>query len=225
MLVCMYMRRTEEEAEATRQALLEAALRLFSSKGYAATGLEEIAAAANVTRGAIYHHFDNKAHLYRTLLQSFAGRFDAQVAAAIEEGGTFLEICRRVMIKPLAYLEQEHDFAAFYELVQFHTVDIPELQEVHQAQMAGVDRMVQTIGGYFQAGIVQGVVRPALDPQHLARTFVALQNGLIHLWLVQQKSFSLTEAAQTAAGLFVAGIAAGTATGTAAGTADPDGAP
>lgn len=203
------MRRTQEEAEATRRAILAAALRLFSEKGYAATRLSDIADAAGVTRGAIYHHFDNKAHLYRTLLKDFAGQFDEQVAAAIGEGGPFLQICRQVMVRPLAYLEENEAFAAFYELVQFHTVDVPELRGAHRQQMLQVGGVLENIAGYFAVGMEQGVVQAALDPQELARSFVALQNGLIHLWLVRNRAFSLTQAAVTAADVFVAGIAAG----------------
>lgn len=201
------MRRTKEEAEATRQAVLAAALHLFSERGYAATRLSDIAEAAGVTRGAIYHHFDDKAHLYRTLLRGFADEFSRQVAAAIQEGGSFLEICRRVMVNPLVYLEQNDEFAAFYELVQFHTVDIPELRGAHREQMAQAGAVLENITGYFRAGIEEGVVRTTLEPRELARVFVALQNGLIHLWLVRERAFSLAEAAATAADVFIAGIA------------------
>ena len=62
------MRRTKEEAAVTRATLLKAALAVFSSKGYDATTLDDIASAAKVTRGAIYWHFKSKADLYNTLI-------------------------------------------------------------------------------------------------------------------------------------------------------------
>ena len=52
------MRRTKEQAEQTRVAILEAAERLFLEKGVAQCSLEQIARAAGVTRGAVYWHFD-----------------------------------------------------------------------------------------------------------------------------------------------------------------------
>ena len=63
------MRRTKEEAEQTRQDLLDAALTVFSQKGYTATRLEDVARTAGVTRGAIYHHFGSKADLYGALIE------------------------------------------------------------------------------------------------------------------------------------------------------------
>jgi AcrR family transcriptional regulator len=60
------MRRTQEERRAaTRAGLIAAARRLFGERGYAAVSIEEIADAAGVTRGALYHHFEDKRALFR----------------------------------------------------------------------------------------------------------------------------------------------------------------
>lgn len=62
------MRRTKEEAEKTREAILEAAEALFLRKGVSKTSLEEIARTAGMTRGAVYWHFKNKSHLINELV-------------------------------------------------------------------------------------------------------------------------------------------------------------
>jgi len=58
-------RRTKEEAEGTRTRIVDAAERVFRDKGVAHASLEDVAAAARVTRGAIYWHFKDKAELFR----------------------------------------------------------------------------------------------------------------------------------------------------------------
>lgn len=73
-------RNTREGMEQTRQALIAAARRLFAEKGYAETATPEIVAAAGVTRGALYHHFDDKKALFEAVLAAEA----EAVAAAIE---------------------------------------------------------------------------------------------------------------------------------------------
>src|SRR3954454_2657221 len=59
--------RRAEQAEGTRSALIEAARPLFAERGYAGVGTEEIVAAARVTRGAIYYHFEDKRDLFRAV--------------------------------------------------------------------------------------------------------------------------------------------------------------
>jgi AcrR family transcriptional regulator len=56
-----------QHAEATRRAVLDAARSLFGRNGYAQTSVEEIADAALVTKGAVYHHFANKEALFRAV--------------------------------------------------------------------------------------------------------------------------------------------------------------
>jgi AcrR family transcriptional regulator len=62
-------RRTSEEAERTRKSLLQAARRLFTEKGFDSVSLEEVAAEAAVTRGALYHHFGGKEGLFREVVR------------------------------------------------------------------------------------------------------------------------------------------------------------
>jgi AcrR family transcriptional regulator len=64
-------RRTQaERSAATRQALTDAARRLWGERGYAAVGTPEIAAEAGVTRGAMYHQFPDKAALFRAVAEA-----------------------------------------------------------------------------------------------------------------------------------------------------------
>lgn len=60
-------RRTKEEALATRDSLLDAAERVFGRRGVTRTTLDEVAAEAGVTRGALYWHFRGKDELFRAM--------------------------------------------------------------------------------------------------------------------------------------------------------------
>jgi AcrR family transcriptional regulator len=62
--------RREENARATRSLLLDAGRELFSRRGFAGAGIEEIAEHAGVTTGALYHHFGNKRGLFRAVAEA-----------------------------------------------------------------------------------------------------------------------------------------------------------
>lgn len=76
--------RKEEYAEATRAALVEAARGLFGEKGFAAVSIEEIVQGARVTRGALYHHFDDKQALFRAVLETIESELAERMRAAAQ---------------------------------------------------------------------------------------------------------------------------------------------
>jgi len=81
------MARTQaERSAATQQALIDAARRLWGERGYTEVSTPEIAAAAGVTRGAMYHQYADKAALFRAVIEAMdleiIDRLEASVAAA-----------------------------------------------------------------------------------------------------------------------------------------------
>ncbi|MBU2550710.1 MAG: TetR family transcriptional regulator [Proteobacteria bacterium] len=75
--------RKEEYAEATREALLEAALDRFIARGYAGTTIEDIVRQARVTRGALYHHFSSKEEIFTVVYERIAARLAARLEASV----------------------------------------------------------------------------------------------------------------------------------------------
>ncbi len=61
--------RREEYSDATRHALLESAAELFGEAGYAGTSIDDIAGAARLTKGALYHHFKGKPELFEAVYE------------------------------------------------------------------------------------------------------------------------------------------------------------
>jgi AcrR family transcriptional regulator len=75
-----------QHAEATRRAVLDAAKSLFGRRGYAQTSVDEIADAARVTKGAVYHHFAGKEALFRAVYAEVETGAQARVLRAANPG-------------------------------------------------------------------------------------------------------------------------------------------
>jgi AcrR family transcriptional regulator len=61
----------EERSERSRSQIMEAALKLFSHRGYGATSVRDIAESAGVSKGNVYHHFPDKETIFRALLDQY----------------------------------------------------------------------------------------------------------------------------------------------------------
>ncbi len=85
--------RREEAVDATRAALLASATALFAEKGFAATSLDDVAAAARVTKGALYHHFPGgKLALFEAVFVEVDRLLAERTAAGIPPGATGWEL-------------------------------------------------------------------------------------------------------------------------------------
>jgi len=85
-------RKCKEDAEKTRQAVIESALDVFSEKGYAKATFDEIAARAGFTKGAVYWYFRNKADLVSALIVEYMERKRHELAKNIPEGDTLEDL-------------------------------------------------------------------------------------------------------------------------------------
>ena len=105
------------KADQRRAALIEAAGKLFVEKGYEATTMDEIAAAANFAKGTLYHYFANKADLLHVLREDFEKEIMSRVRSRVES-------CPaedwRGRLK--AWIDAAVD--AYFEMIELHDVVI-----------------------------------------------------------------------------------------------------
>jgi len=198
------MRRSPEDAEQTRLDILDTARGVFSRKGFKGARLEEIAQVAGVTRGAIYHYFGSKHGLYMAILENARSVGQETIDRAASEGGTFLEIVARVLVKGLGILE---DDLAFREAMAL-SLNNQEVEGVAEHAYEEAETLVDTLAGHFRSAIAGGEVRPDLDPTEAARALLGFQNGLSLLWLANTKAFSIKRSAPALAEIYVRGIRA-----------------
>jgi AcrR family transcriptional regulator len=157
--------RREVEAGATREALIEAALELFTERGYAAVGTEEIVARAKVTRGALYHHFEDKRDLFRSV-------FERVEAGLMERIGTRMKTAKDPWELMLNGMRSFLDACEEPAVKQIALTDAPsvlgwqEWREIDNRHGLGLTRAA------LEGAVAAGVLRPiAVEP--MAHLFVA----------------------------------------------------
>jgi len=159
-------------ADQRREQLLDVALRLFAGRGFASTTMDDIAAAAGVTKPLLYQHFDSKRALYLELVDSVAH----DMLVAINEATSHASGPRQ---------QVEAGFAAYFELVVTHQdafrllfgSDVPDDPELSAALRRVEDTVAEAVGPLIDAG---------LDAEHrrlIAYAVVGMATGASRHWL------------------------------------------
>lgn len=180
------MRRTKEESARTRQQILRAARREFARRGVARTTLEHIAAAAGVTRGAIYWHFANKTSLFHAMREQVSlpliDRMNfALLSAAAEDPlaavGTFL----KNLIESIAY---DNATLRTFQILFFKCEYVDEFQSELERQTRRCQELVGQLTTVYQRAQRAGVLRRGLAPSVAALDTCVFVSGLVRLFLI-----------------------------------------
>jgi AcrR family transcriptional regulator len=189
------MRRNEADTIKTRQALLDAAQLVLREKGYAGTTLDDIAKAARVTRGAVYHHFDGKADILQSLCAERYGEFGKKLAkTAARESSAFT----RLRLTILAYFDElntNRDFADLQYILIYKTELTDEIRGGMQAKVENTRETIDQYARLIKASLQENGHHAKLTPIEIAKVLLSFQIGLANLWLADRPSVSLSEEA------------------------------
>ena len=162
-----------------RAAILEAAVRLIRQKGFAATSVDDLCAAAGVTKGAFFHHFRSKDDLGAATARHWSDTTAAMFAAA--DYNRHEDPLDRVF----AYLDLRRTFLQG-EIWAFSCVAGTLAQETHATHPAIRNAAGEAIRGgvdHLRAHLAEALARhpvPGVDAQGLAQFVqVAVQGGIV----------------------------------------------
>jgi TetR/AcrR family acrAB operon transcriptional repressor/TetR/AcrR family transcriptional repressor of mexAB-oprM operon len=185
-------RRTKDEAEQTRNAILDAAERVFNQRGVARTSLEEIARAASVTRGAVYWHFRDKTALCEAMLQRvFLPQEDILDRLATSESDTPLTDLKKACSDCLSLMSRDKRRRRVATILNHRCEYVEEMTAIMKRRWQSKDRMLSRSKILFERAKKLGQLAPGWTPQLAARTLQALMSGIIGNALEREKNFSL----------------------------------
>ncbi|MDX6750470.1 TetR/AcrR family transcriptional regulator [Geminicoccaceae bacterium 1502E] len=162
--------RRRRRKEARPQEILEAALALFTERGFSATRLDDIAARAGVSKGTLYLYFASKEAIFSELVRHAVLPNIARVEALVAGwSGSRASLLRR-MIELLGTALREDRIAAFPKLVIAESGNFPELARQYREEV--IERGLGLFARVIAAGVAAGEFRE-VDSRHAAKLCVA----------------------------------------------------
>ncbi len=200
-------RRKKEDAALTRDAILDAAGRVFREKGVARTRMEDIAAGADCTRGAVYWHFKNKTDVLLALSERVSlPLYDSirQIIAAQPDDP--LGAWRAHLLDSMKTIEsdslQQNTCDTLVNRCELSD-DVEALRDLENQRSAF---FIDSSRQLFEAARAKGDLRADADLAQLALVTHATMLGLLRLWLRQDGDFALRETVDAAVDLLLAGV-------------------
>lgn len=183
--------------------LMAAALGLFARKGYAATSIDDIVAAAGTARGTFYLHFRGKGDLFAMIVDAYLGELESALETldiSIDQPRAELEAFYRETVRTLA------DVPAMKSFVKVMLSDAMATETQDRVE-AFFERIVHFSAEYIARGQRSGRVVPTLEPVALATAIVGAVRGLLSSWTRDREGgFDLVRAVDTVIEVFFRGM-------------------
>ena len=158
--------------QSPREALINAAFRVFATRGYRATRLEEVAEEAGLTKGAIYYHFDGKEDLLRQSVQHRHAEIFTEVDRELDalQAPASVKI-RHVLRRLWRHLMEPAWGYAFRLILGEVRLEFPALFRMWLEE--GPIRAWSTVRDLIRSGVASGEFRPDVDAEVSARIIVS----------------------------------------------------
>ena len=201
------VRRTKDEAQETRNRILDAAERVFSDHGVSRTSLDDIATAAGVTRGAIYWHFKDKSDLFEAMVNRVTLPMEAMVARSSDESvADPLASLKECAVTCLKRTATDPQCRRVFDVVTHKCEYLGEMagvaRRISTIQKGCVDRSEQAIRNAVKRRLLPSSVNPRLAAIGLD----AMLFGLISNWLANNDYVALERQAEAVIALYLDGL-------------------
>lgn len=201
------MRRTKEESEKTREDLLNAAVRIFSEKGIARSTLDEIAKAANVTRGAVYWHFENKTQIFDALHERLHRPLIEMILEDLEKDHPepltqLRDLCLQLLLD-IEKDEQKRQALSLFMMKCDYSGDLAPYKDKHREKKAESMRLFKR---YIEKAKKAGKLYTKTDPELLTQCISCFMKGILFEYLDIPEGFDIENKAPKLINLFFSNL-------------------
>lgn len=164
-------------SESTRERILDAALEIFSNKGYHDTRLDEIVQESRTSKGSIYFYFPNKEKLFLALVDQFADLLERRVTEAIQKEAVGM---RRVQAALESVLQTFGKYRRPAKLLLVQAVGLGNVFEKKRLEIN--ERFARLIQTYLDEAIALGEIAPA-DTPVIAHAWMGAIYNVVIQWV------------------------------------------
>ena len=179
------VRKTKEDAELTRQGIIDAARAVFLARGVSRSTLEHIAAEADVTRGAVYWHFKNKTEIFHAIRdQVFLPLIDRMDdTLAVESKDDPLTQIENSLCDTIKELNENTQMQQTYEIMMIKCEYVDEFATVLQQILSNCSNITEKIQLAYERAKAQDLLSGTHSPRALALDTHLFFSGLLHIWV------------------------------------------
>lgn len=202
------VRRTKEDAAATRDSILDAAEKLFVKQGVSRTTLQHIASEAGVTRGAIYWHFVDKGALFNAMMERATLPLESAVQLLDQtDAADPLADLRAFMLGVIRITVEDPQARRVFEIATLKMEFVDELDVVRVRRRQNVDAWMVRAEGRIRLAQKRGQLHSKAPPRSLALGMWSLLDGLIRTWMFDPAAFDLVEVGTESIDTYFGGLA------------------
>ncbi|ACT47793.1 TetR family transcriptional regulator [Methylotenera mobilis] len=181
------VRKTKEDAELTRQKIVDAARTVFLARGVSRSTLEHIASQAEVTRGAVYWHFKNKTEIFHAIREQvflpLIDRMDDTLAISADNSQNPLDQIEASMCSTIQALNDNIEMREIYEIMMIKCEYVDEFALVLHQIMNNCSSLVEKIEATYARAQSQNLLASSITPGALALDTHLFFGGLLHMWV------------------------------------------
>jgi TetR/AcrR family transcriptional regulator, acrAB operon repressor len=179
------VRKTKQDAEITRQRIIDAAREVFLARGVSRTTLEHIAAQAGVTRGAVYWHFKNKAEIFHAMRDQvflpLMDRIDDTFSKQNSENP--LTQIENSLCDTIDELNQNTEMCQIYEIMMIKCEYVDEFSTVLRQILDNCSNITEKFESAYERAQAQQLLATTQTPRALALDTHLFFSGLLHMWV------------------------------------------
>ena len=200
--------RREREKMNRRNEILQAAWEVFASKDYDSATIDDVATAAELSKGTVYLYFQSKADLFHSTIEMGMEKVNTMIQEIVSSSEDPVSGLREIIKRLLDYSEENMDFFKILSSGRAHFeihAEMANNRDLKERIMKTASRSVAIVAEHIQRGIEVGVLKQ-VNPEDAAFVLLSVVRGFAFRRIIGPDEFSLPGKAEIITDILLDGL-------------------